>query len=49
MPSSNPDPRTTDNMFVMEVRLSENSQYSQEELQQMISESGIVELDQREI
>lgn len=49
MPSSNPDPRTTDNMFVMEVRLSENSQYSQEELQQMISESGIVELDEREI
>lgn len=49
MKASNPDPRTTDDKFVMELRLSENAQFSEEELQAMLKETGIVELDQKEI
>ncbi len=49
MKADNPDPRTTDDKFVMEVRLSENSKYSAEELQAMLKETGIIELDQKEI
>lgn len=49
MKADNPDPRTTDDKFVMEVRLSENTQYSAEELQAMLKETGIIELDQKEI
>jgi hypothetical protein len=49
MKASNPDPRTTDDKFVMELRLSENAQFSEEELQTMLKETGIVELDQKEI
>ena len=49
MKASNPDPRTTDDKFVMELRLSENAQFSEDELQAMLKETGIVELDQKEI
>jgi len=49
MKADNPDPRTTDDKFVMEVRLSENSKYTAEELQAMLKETGIIELDQKEI
>jgi len=49
MPAQNPDPRTTDDRFVMEIRLSENSKFSAEELEGMIRETGIVELDQKEV
>lgn len=49
MKASNPDPRTTDDKFVMELRLSDNAQFSEDELQAMLKETGIVELDQKEI
>ena len=49
MPASNPDPRTTDDKFVMELRLSENAQFSEEELHSMLNETGMIELDQKEI
>lgn len=49
MPARNPDPRTTDDRFVMELRLNENSQFSADELEKMIMETGIVELDQKNI
>lgn len=49
MPASNPDPRTTDDKFVMELRLSENSQFSEEELHAMLNETGMIEVDQKEI
>jgi hypothetical protein len=49
MPASNPDPRTTDDKFVMEFRLSENTQFSAEELQAMVKDTGIVELEQKEL
>jgi len=49
MPATNPDPRTTDDKFVMEVRLSDNSKFTSEELQKMLKETGIVEISEKEI
>lgn len=49
MPAQNPDPRTTDDKFVMELRLSENSSFSSSDLEGMLKETGVIELDQKEI
>ena len=49
IPAQNPDPRTTDDKFVMEIRLSENAQFGQEELEKMLRETGLIELDQKDI
>lgn len=49
LPASNPDPRTTDDKFVMELRLSQNNQFSESELHEMLKSTGIVELDQRDV
>jgi len=49
LPASNPDPRTTDDKFVMELRLSQNSQFTEAELHDMLKSTGIVELDQKEV
>ena len=49
MPAQNPDPRTTDDKFVMEIRLSENTSFNQEDLEKMLRETGIIELDQKDI
>ena len=43
MPASNPDPRTTDNMFVMEITTEQNSQ-SAETLEAAIKETELFEL-----
>lgn len=49
MPAQNPDPRTTDDKFVMEIRLSENNKISEKELDKMLQEVGYLELDKKEI
>lgn len=49
MPAQNPDPRTTDDRFVIELRTSDNSQFSADELEAMVKETGIVELDQKDV
>lgn len=49
IPAQNPDPRTTDDRFVIEIRTSDNSKFSAEELESLLKETGIVELDQKEI
>lgn len=49
MPAENPDPRTTDDRFVMELRLSDNSKFTEKELEEMLMDTGIVELDQKHI
>jgi hypothetical protein len=49
MPAQNPDPRTTDDKFVIELKLSENAQFSEEELHSMLKGTGIIEIDQKEI
>lgn len=49
LPAQNPDPRTTDDRFVMELRLSENSKFTEEELTELLQTTGYVELDQKEV
>lgn len=49
MPAQNPDPRTTDDRFVIELRTSDNLQFSTEELEAMVKDTGIVELDQKDV
>jgi hypothetical protein len=49
MPAQNPDPRTTDDKFVMELRLSENTSFSSSDLEGMLKDTGVIELDQKEI
>jgi hypothetical protein len=49
MPAQNPDPRTTDDKFVIELKLSENTQFTEEELNSMLKQTGIIEIDQKEI
>ena len=44
MPATNPDPRTTDNMFVMEITTDQNHGHSSEELESMLRNTDIVEL-----
>jgi tRNA C32,U32 (ribose-2'-O)-methylase TrmJ len=48
MPAQNPDPRTTDDKFVMEIRLNENHGISEAELDEMLKETGFFELDKKE-
>jgi hypothetical protein len=48
MPARNPDPRTTDDKFVMELHTDENAKFSSDELQNMLKETGVIELEVRE-
>ena len=47
MPAQNPDPRTTDDKFVMEVRAIDNKSFSVDELESFVKETGIVEIDKK--
>lgn len=47
MPASNPDPRTTDNMFVMEIIADDNGMNA-EELESAIKQTELVELSIKE-
>ena len=49
MPAQNPDPRTTDDKFVIELRSSQNPQFTEDELEAMVKDTGIVELEQKVI
>lgn len=49
MKAKNPDPRTTDDKFVMELRATENSQFSEEDLKNMLKETGTIELSEKEL
>jgi hypothetical protein len=49
MPAQNPDPRTTDDKFVMEIRLSENSTMTEEAIDALLSDTGYFELDKKEV
>ena len=49
MIASNPDPRTPDDKFVMEFRMSENSHFSSEELLDLIKSTGVSEIDQKSV
>ncbi len=47
MPAQNPDPRTTDDRFVMEVRTDVNKKFDLNEIETLVKETGIVELDKK--
>ena len=47
MPAQNPDPRTTDDKFVMEIRMSDNHGVSEEKLDELLKDTGFVELDKK--
>lgn len=49
MPATNPDPRTTNDRFSMKVLHSENSQFSNDDIEGMLKGSGLVELNQKDI
>lgn len=48
MPADNPYPRTTDDRFVMEIRLSDNSKFSASELHAKIKETDIIEIEEKD-
>lgn len=47
MPASNPDPRTTDNMFVIELNTADNKDFSSEQLSGWLKETPVVELTEK--
>ena len=49
MPSHNPDPRTTDDRFVVEIRPEDNTQFSMEELNAIVKSTPIVEIEEKVI
>ena len=49
MKASNPDPRTTDDKFVIELRASENPSFGEGELEKLVNETKIIELDIKSI
>ncbi|MFT5820616.1 MAG: hypothetical protein ACI8ZM_001861 [Crocinitomix sp.] len=48
MPADNPYPRTTDDRFVMEIRLSDNTKFSASELHAKIKETEIIEIEEKD-
>jgi len=49
IPAQNPDPRTTDDRFVIEIRMSDNHKVSEEAIDKLLTETGYVEIDKKEI
>jgi len=49
MPATNPDPRTTDDRFVMELRTADNTAFTAEEIEALVKTTGVVEIDQKEV
>lgn len=47
MPASNPDPRTTDDKFVIELNTEDNKDFSAEQLAGMLKETPLVELTEK--
>lgn len=48
MPADNPYPRTTDDRFVMEIRISENPNISASEIHSKIKETGVIEIEEKD-
>ena len=49
MPPRNPDPRTTDDKFVMEIKTSENSHVSEKDLSKWIKDTGFMEIEEKKL
>ena len=48
MPADNPYPRTTDDRFVMEIFLSDNDQFSVDELHDKIKQTDLIQLEEKD-
>lgn len=48
MPADNPYPRTTDDRFVIEVRLSENHGMTSDEIQSKLKATDLIEIEERD-
>ena len=48
MPAHNPDPRTTDDKFVIEIRTADNSM-SEKDLNKLIKDTAYVEIDEKTV
>ena len=48
MPARNPDPRTTDDKFIIEVRTSDNHGHSAEAITAMMRTSPVFEINERQ-
>lgn len=48
MPADNPYPRTTDDRFVMEIFLSDNEQFSADELHDKIKSTDLIQLEEKD-
>ena len=49
MPAENPDPRTTDDHFAIKILKSENPDLTDERVEELLKDTSIVELNQKEI
>lgn len=49
MPAHNPDPRTTDDKFVIAIKTTENQRFSEEDLNKMLKETKVSELNMERI
>ena len=49
MPPRNPDPRSTDDKFIMEVKLSENTQMDHKEIAKLIKDTNFIEIEEKKI
>jgi len=47
--AKNPDPRTTDDKFLMEIHNSDNKKVSEQDILDMINKSGVYELNIKEV
>jgi len=48
MPPQNPYPSTTDDRFVIEIRVSQNEKYTSEDIQNLVKETGIEAFEEKE-
>jgi hypothetical protein len=49
MPAVNPDPRTTDDKFVMEITSEDNPHMSSEELSDLLKSVGAIEINEKDV
>jgi len=47
MPGRNPDPRTTDDKFIMEIKSSENTHIEDQKLSELIKSTGFIEIEEK--
>ena len=47
MPPRNPDPRTTDDKFVMEISAADNPTHSLSDISKILKKTGVVELEEK--